>query len=171
MSELRNRKPQRKNETTESGVEKPLSKQCVVPQSDMAPLLLRPWVYFQEVLPPVMLFGLNISVTLASLIFFIVVRITGRTILSYNNWPPGDFDTMFTNSCMVAMSHSSSLILPLAQALWILPYKPTIAQSAAPKYWQLATDAMLQCEYILCELTKCPFCFTMIVATFSYSGI
>jgi len=110
----------------------------------MAPFLLRPWVRFQEVLPEVMLFGLNISVTVVSFVFFIIVRIIGNAILSYNNWPPGEFNTMFTNSCIVAMSHSSNLILPLAQGLWMLPYKPTMSQSAAPKYWQLASDAMLQ---------------------------
>ena len=108
------------------------------------PFLLKPWVYLQETLPEMFVGGLNISVMVSGLVYFYAMRQLATFIHAVNGWPMDHLQTNSNISCMVSLSHSSCMILPLFQCLFTQPYQPTRELSKAPKYWQLSADALLQ---------------------------
>ena len=108
------------------------------------PLLLKPWVFFQQNLPVITLRGLNISVLLASLSYFFCVRKAGVALFEANGWQVDSSEITTPLSCFVSLCHSSFIILPLCQCLFLQPFEPTRALESAPKHWQLSADALLQ---------------------------
>lgn len=108
------------------------------------PFILRPWVYFQKALPPMIFFGLNFSVTIFSMLFFALVKYAGTQLLLVNGWPAGTYETTFNVACLVAMSHSTVILIPLYKCMQLQPFVPTRRLSDSPLYWQLSSDALLQ---------------------------
>lgn len=110
------------------------------------PALCQFWRSISLNLPHVRCFGLNISLTLATMVVLSVVRFTLEfCMVQFFDWPANTYVTKNAASSAAAIFHSGSLVPTLGALLWTAKaYRPSEKLSDEPVWWQDTVDAMLQ---------------------------
>lgn len=112
------------------------------------PALCRFWGNLSQSLPCIQVFGLDIALTLCSIVFLACVRVAAEyTLIHKFGWPLNDDGrgtTQWASASLAAILHSINLCFALWACLRSQPYQPSQKMSEAPEWWQESVTALLQ---------------------------
>jgi hypothetical protein len=110
-----------------------------------APRLLKIWFSVSESLPKIQLLGLDVNLTLATILFLTCLRQVFIGILIHLfAWPADSIRVVEAASSFVACFHSVNLVPALVLLFTQQPYQPSSKLSNAPLWWQTCVSALLQ---------------------------
>lgn len=110
------------------------------------PILCRFWKGLLNALPQFQVFGLDVSLTIASALFLTGVRFFAEYILLVRvfGWPAEHSYTKSAAASCGSIFHSLNLVPALYQCFASHIYRPTEALLDAPTWWQQSVNALLQ---------------------------
>lgn len=114
-------------------------------KNDKIPALCAFWRNLYLSLPVIRIFGLDVQLTLLSMVVLTTIRYAAEyTQIYLFGWPMNHMTTKIASASVSAIFHSLNLIPTLVLLLIHQPYVPSEHMSRAPKWWQDTTTAMLQ---------------------------
>lgn len=113
------------------------------------PILVHLWARVLDSVPAVPFFGLDVGLTIVSMVFLTIVRYTALHVLEYVwDWPSAAEEdrTWMAASSFSSITHSSMLCPALFSCLISQPYRPhaPMPDGAADRPWRKAVTALLQ---------------------------
>mmetsp|Transcript_32747 Transcript_32747/g.75355 ORF Transcript_32747/g.75355 Transcript_32747/m.75355 type:complete len:308 (-) Transcript_32747:304-1227(-) len=108
----------------------------------------RPNSFPYKILPRLSLFGIDLTLILFFGLSIASVRIPAYHLLAWNGWPEIDLPatkvTMYATSCLVALFHSTNLVVPLAILLSSAPFRPACRMAEHPRWWASVATVCLK---------------------------
>lgn len=111
------------------------------------PALCQFWRSIANSLPVIRIFGLDVSVTLASALVLTAVRFSAEyAMVAVFGWPDNSMVTKNAAASVAAIFHSLQLVPALAACFLssTTPYNPSQKMSDAAPWWQETVSALLQ---------------------------
>ena len=111
------------------------------------PKVLKPWIYFYNKTPNLLsINGVGLSFALTSAVYLFIWRMSSLYFLYYLGWPtwPNNMLAQKAVGSAIATIHALHLELPLFMCIITQPFIPSKKMNTSPKWWQQATNALLE---------------------------